>query len=109
MIKKVISFLTSYYIINILIYFTYWRTITLKNFERISKNSELLNQIEGKGLKLETMKQSFLTGDSQIFNPFYNFGFYLYNWKFIPSLLISLIVVYYLFNRKNVINNETIE
>lgn len=109
MIKRIISFLISYYVINIFIYFVYWRTITLKNFERISKNSELLNQIEEKGVKLETMKQSFLEGDSEIFNPFYNIGFYLSNWKFIPSILISFILIYFIFNRKNKINDDTIE
>jgi len=78
----------------------------LKNFDKISKDSEILSKLESKGLSIENMKQSFLTTDTQIFNPFYNVGFYFSSWKFVPGLLFSLITIYFFFYRRNIKNQE---
>lgn len=102
MIKKITSFFFFFYLINIITYFTIWRTITLRSFEKISKDYELVNKIENNGLNIETMKQSFLSTDKQIFNPLYNIGFYFSNWKFIPSLIISTLIVYLIFRKKRI-------
>lgn len=100
MIKKILSFLVSFYIINILSYFIVYRTLTISGFDKISKNSEILSKLESKSVDIEIMKQSFLNTDKEIFNPFYNIGFYLSNWKIIPSLILSLLFVYFIFRKK---------
>jgi hypothetical protein len=53
-----------------------------------------------KGVDIEKMKQTFLDTDKEIFNPFYNIGFYLTNWKIIPSIIISFVFVYFIFRKK---------
>jgi hypothetical protein len=100
MFKKIISFLVSFYIINILSYFIVWRTLTIRGFDRILKKSEPLNKMSEKGLDIEIMKQTFLDTDKDIFNPFYNIGFYLTNWKIIPSIILSFLFVYFIFRKK---------
>jgi hypothetical protein len=100
MFKKIMSFLVSFYLINILSYFIVWRNVSIRNFDRILKDSELLNKMSEKGVDIEKMKQTFLDTDKEIFNPFYNIGFYLTNWKIIPSIIISFVFVYFIFRKK---------
>jgi hypothetical protein len=100
MFKKIMCFLVSFYLINILSYFIVWRTLSIRSFDRILKDSELLNKMTEKGVDIEKMKQTFLDTDKEIFNPFYNIGFYLTNWKIIPSIIISFVFVYFIFRKK---------
>jgi hypothetical protein len=100
MFKKIMSFLVSFYLINILSYFIVWRNVSISSFNRILKDSELLKKMSEKGIDIEKMKQTFLDTDKEIFNPFYNIGFYLTNWKIIPSVIISFVFVYFIFRKK---------
>ena len=100
MIKKTILFVVSFYTINIISYFIYWRTVSVKSFDRISQNPDLVKTLKEKGSSIEIIKESFLKTDTQIFNPFFNFGFYFSGLKFIPGLLLSIVLIYFI-NRKN--------
>lgn len=98
--RKKITFIISFYVFNIITYFFIWRTIVLKSYDKVSKKPETLNEFEKNGLTIESMKISFLKNDVQIFNPFFQIGFYFSTWMFIPSLLMTFILVYFIFKRK---------
>jgi hypothetical protein len=102
MFKKIMSFLVSFYLNNILSYFILWRTIVLNSYDKVNNSPNILKEFEKNGLTIEKMKTSFLKNDLEIFNPFFQIGFYFSTWMFIPSLILSSIIIYLIFYRKKI-------
>jgi hypothetical protein len=89
---KVITFLLLLYVINIISYFIIWRSWIRDGFYELQPN------LEKNGVSNEQIMIHLQEMDNSIFN--IGFHLALLTTYFIPNILLSLLIVYFIFKKR---------
>ncbi len=97
---KIFIFSFFYYLYNLIIYYSYERSVSLDAFEKLKRNSDAVANFNKNGISIESIKNLMLP-ENELFNPFFNFGWSFGSWHYwIISSILSFGTILIFINSK---------